>query len=45
MPILAYANHQKPFKLQTDASEKGFRAVFYQAQDDGTYWVIVGYCQ
>ena len=40
-PILAYANYQKPFKLHTDASEKGLGAVLYQKQDDGTDHIIV----
>ena len=39
-PILAYANYKKPFKLHTDASEKGLGAVLYQLQDDGTNHVI-----
>ena len=34
-PILAYANHRKPFKLHTDASENGLGAVLYQKQDNG----------
>ena len=34
-PISAYANYKKPFKLHTDASEKGLCAVLYQKQDDG----------
>ena len=29
-PILTYANHKKPFKLHTDASENGLGAVLYQ---------------
>ena len=29
-PILAYANYKKPFKLHTDASERGLDAVHYQ---------------
>ena len=33
-PILAYANYKKPFKLHTDASEKGLGAVLYQKQYD-----------
>ena len=41
MPILAYANYQKPFKVHTDASENGLEAVLYQEQDDGTTRVIV----
>ena len=40
MPILAYANYQKPFKLHTDASEHGFGVVLYQKQDDDTECVI-----
>ena len=39
-PILAYANYQKPFKLHTDASEHGFRAVLYQKQDNDMECVI-----
>ena len=35
-PILAYANYKKPFKLHTDACERGLGAVLYQRQDDGT---------
>ena len=35
-PILAYVNYRKPFKLHTDASERGL----YQRQDDGTGCVI-----
>ena len=40
MPISAYANYQKPFKIHTDASELGLGAVLYQDQDDGTMRVI-----
>ena len=39
-PIFAYANYRKPFKLHTDASERGLGAVLYQKQDDGTDCVI-----
>ena len=39
-PVLAYANYRRPFKLHTDASEKGLGAVLYQKQDDGTDHVI-----
>ena len=35
-PILTYANYQKPFKLNTDASENGLEDVLYQKQDDDT---------
>ena len=38
--ILAYTNYKKPFRLNTDASEKGLGAVLYQTQDDGTQRVI-----
>ena len=41
MPILAYANYTKPFKLHTDASEHGLGAVLYQKQDDNMECVIV----
>ena len=40
IPILAYANYNKPFCLQTDAREKGLEAVLYQIQNDGTIIVI-----
>ena len=39
-PILAYANHKRPFKLNTDASENGLGAVLYQKQDDGPDHII-----
>ena len=38
--VLAYANYRRPFKLHTDASDKGLGAVLYQKQDDGTDHVI-----
>ena len=38
--ILASANCMKPFKLHTDASERGLGAVLYQRQDNGIDWVI-----
>ena len=40
-PVLAYANYQKPFKLHTDASEKGLGVVLYQKQDNGTDCMIL----
>ena len=40
MPILAYADYSKCFKVHTDASEQGLGAVLYQDQDDGTTRVI-----
>ena len=40
IPIMVYANYRKPFKLHTDASERGLGAVLYQGQDDGTDCVI-----
>ena len=39
-PILAYANYKEPFKLHTNASERGLGAVLYQRQDDGTDHMI-----
>ena len=39
-PILAYADYKKPFRLNTDASEKELGAVLYQTQEDGTQRVI-----
>ena len=40
VPILAYANFSKPFKLHTDACGMGLGAVFYQTREDGTKAVI-----
>ena len=34
--VLAYANYKKPFKVYTDASEKGLGAVLAQRQEDGS---------
>ena len=34
-PVLAYADYQKPFKLFTDASDKGLGATLCQVQEDG----------
>ena len=39
-PVLAYADYKKPFRLNTDASEKGLGAVLHQQQDDRTFRVI-----
>ena len=38
--MLAYADYKKPFRLNTDASEKGLGSVLYQQQADGTFRVI-----
>ena len=40
MPICAYANYTKPFKLHTDASKHGLGVVLYLRQDDNTEHVI-----
>ena len=40
VPILAYANFTKPFKLHTDTCGTGLGAVFYQTREDGTEAVI-----
>ena len=34
--MLAYADYKKPFKVYTDASEKGLGAVLAQRQEDGS---------
>ena len=39
-PIHTYADYNKTFCLQADASEKGLEAVLYQMQDDGMTRVI-----
>ena len=39
-PILAYADHTKPFQLHTDTSKSGLGAVLYQKQTNGTEGVI-----
>ena len=39
-PILACADHKKPFQLQTDASDLGLGAVLYQVNDDKHQRVI-----
>ena len=40
VPILAYADFTKPFKLHTDACSTGLGAVLYQTREDGTEAVI-----
>ena len=40
VPILAYANFSKPFKLHTDACGMGLGAVLYQTWEDSTRAVI-----
>ena len=39
-PVLAYTDYTKPFKVHTDASEIGLRAVLYQDQGEGPSRVI-----
>ena len=36
LPVLAYADYKKPFKVYMDASEKGLRAVLAERQEDGS---------
>ena len=40
MPVLAYADYQRLFKVHTDASESGLGVVLYQDQEDGTTRVV-----
>ena len=40
MPIFAYADYSKPFKLCTDVSNLGLGAVLYQTDEDGLERVI-----
>ena len=40
VPILAYANFSKPFKLHTDACGIGLGAFLYQTREDGAEAVI-----
>ena len=36
-PVLAFANFEQPFRLETDASKDGLGAVLSQKQNDGKY--------
>ena len=40
VPILAYADFSKPFKLHTDACGTGLGAILYQTREDSTEAVI-----
>lgn len=39
-PVLKYANFQRPFKVETDASGAGLGAILYQEDDEGKEHVI-----
>ena len=36
LPVLAYGDYKKPFKVYMDASERGLGAVLAQKQEDGS---------
>ena len=39
-PVLAFADFEKPFLLETDASSLGLGAMFSQKQDDGKFHLV-----
>ena len=40
VPVLQYANFERPFNLETDASHDGLSAILSQDQPDGTVRVV-----